>query len=189
MLTPSISTAYREDRLRSRSTARFDARQQREFRACGEAALWQVAAEHALAEPRLLEEVFGPSTLVVRYADIDEVERFVRALDGQLTATVHALPEELRDHEQLLALLATRAGRLVANQFPTGVEVNHAMVHGGPFPATSNSASTSVGTRAIERFTRFVAYQNWPDDALPEELRQSNPRRIWRIVNGKRTRA
>ena len=190
MLTPSISTAYREGQASlAKHGAELVARgSDGTFAASGQAALWQVDAADALAEPTLLEEVFGPSTLVVRYADTAEVERFVQALDGQLTATVHALPEELRDHEQLVALLATKAGRLVANQFPTGVEVSHAMVHGGPFPATSDGRSTSVGTHAIERFTRYVAYQNWPDDALPEELRHANPRRIWRLVNGERTR-
>ncbi len=101
---------------------------------------------------------------------------------------MHALPEELREHDVLLQHLARKAGRLVANQFPTGVEVNHAMVHGGPFPATSDGQSTSVGTHAIERFSRYVAYQNWPNDALPVELRDGNPRKIWRLVNGERTR-
>jgi len=190
MLTPSISAAYREGQSSlAKHGAELVARgSEGSFAASGEAALWQVAAERALDEPGLLEEVFGPSTLVVRYADLAEVEKFVQALDGQLTATVHALPNELRDHEHLVALLATKAGRLVANQFPTGVEVNHAMVHGGPFPATSDGRSTSVGTHAIERFTRYVAYQNWPDDALPEELRDANPRGIWRLANGERTR-
>ncbi len=188
MLTPSISSAYREGQESfAKNGAELLARgSEGSFAACGEAALWQVAADRALAEPRLLEEVFGPSTLVVRYADFAEVERFVRALDGQLTATVHAQPQELREHESLLALLATKVGRLVANQFPTGVDVGHAMVHGGPFPATSDGRSTSVGTHAIERFTRYVAYQNWSDEALPEELRDGNPRRIWRLVNGER---
>jgi NADP-dependent aldehyde dehydrogenase len=190
MLTSSISNAYREGQASlAKHGAELVARGgEGSFAASGEAALWQVAAERALDEPGLLEEVFGPSTLVVRYADFAEVEKFVQALDGQLTATVHALPDELRDHAQLVALLSTKAGRLVANQFPTGVEVNHAMVHGGPFPATSDGRSTSVGTHAIERFTRYIAYQNWPEDALPEELCNANPRGIWRLVNGERTR-
>lgn len=190
MLTPSISTAYRDGQASlAKHGAELVARgSDGTFAANGQAALWQVAAADALAEPSLLEEVFGPSTLVVRYANIAEVERFVQALDGQLTATVHALPDELRNHEQLVAVLATKVGRLVANQFPTGVEVSHAMVHGGPFPATSDGRSTSVGTHAIERFTRYVAYQNWPDDALPAELRDANPRRVWRLVNGERNK-
>lgn len=190
MLTPAIGAAYRDGQTSlAKHGAQLLARgSEGDFAVCGEAALWQVAASDALAEPRLLEEVFGPSTLLVRYADLGELERFVRTLEGQLTATVHALPEELREHAHLVSLLATKAGRLVANQFPTGVEVSQAMVHGGPFPATSDGRSTSVGTHAIERFSRYVAYQNWLDDALPGELRDANPRGIWRLVNGEHTR-
>lgn len=190
MLTPSISNAYRDglSSLRAHGAELLASGSAGSFAACGEAALWQISAGRALAEPRLLHEVFGPSTLLVRYSDVAELERFARAIEGQLTATVHALPVELRAHESILAILETKAGRLVANQFPTGVEVNHAMIHGGPFPATSDGQSTSVGTLAIERFTRPVAFQNWPDEALPEELREANPRGIWRLVNGERTR-
>jgi NADP-dependent aldehyde dehydrogenase len=192
MLTPGISAAYQEGQtsLGAHGAERLaggDAGSA-SIAACGEAALWQVPASRALAEPHLLDEVFGPSTLLVRYDGFGELEQFVQALEGQLTATVHAQPEELREHTALLGQLAGKAGRLVANQFPTGVEVNHAMIHGGPFPATSDGRSTSVGTHAIERFSRYVAYQNWPDDTLPEELRASNPRGIWRLVNGERTR-
>jgi NADP-dependent aldehyde dehydrogenase len=190
MLTPAISSAYQsgQESLRAHGAERLagGSASGAGIAACGEAALWQVPASGVLAEPRLLEEVFGPSTLLVRYDGFAELEQFVDALDGQLTATVHAQPEELREHAALVGQLAGKAGRLVANQFPTGVEVNHAMIHGGPFPATSDGRSTSVGTHAIERFTRYVAWQNWPDDALPEELRASNPRGIWRMVNGKR---
>ncbi len=190
MLTPAISTAYQQGQtsLQAHGAKRLAGGSAGSAAACGEAALWQVAASRALAEPRLLDEVFGPSTLLVRYDSDAELDAFVNAMEGQLTATVHAQPEELRDHASLLGQLAGKAGRLVANQFPTGVEVNHAMVHGGPFPATSDGRSTSVGTHAIERFTRYVAYQNWPDEALPEELRANNPRGIWRLVNGERTR-
>jgi NADP-dependent aldehyde dehydrogenase len=150
--------------------------------------LWQIDAASALAQPELTQEVFGPSTLVVRYANAAQLEHLVRSLEGSLTATVHALPEELLAQAALLSLLARKAGRLVFNQFPTGVEVNHAMVHGGPFPATSDGRSTSVGTHALERFTRLIAYQNFPDDALPAELRNANPRGIWRLLDGFRTR-
>lgn len=186
MLTPAIGKAYADGvaALRDHGAERIAGGNAGTFAACGEASLWQVEASRALSEPHLLEEVFGPNTLLVRYGSVAELDDVIRKLEGQLTATVHALPEELREHEGLLQHLACKAGRLVANQFPTGVEVNHAMVHGGPFPATSDGQSTSVGTHAIERFSRYVAYQNWPDDALPEELRTSNPRGIWRMVNG-----
>jgi NADP-dependent aldehyde dehydrogenase len=101
-----------------------------------------------------------------------------------LTATIHATPEELAENRDLIELLASKAGRILFNGFPTGVEVAHAMVHGGPYPATSDGRSTSVGTRAIERFLRPVCYQNFPDAALPPELREANPLGIPRLVDG-----
>ena len=152
------------------------------------AAVWQVPAAQALAHPRLLDEVFGPSTLAVRYKK-EELEPFLRRLEGNLSATVHAEPDELREAAPLLSLLETKAGRLLINQFPTGVEVCPAMVHGGPFPATSDGRSTSVGTRSIERFTRFVAYQGFPQEALPPELQDANPLGIRRMVKGEHTAA
>ena len=129
-----------------------------------------------------MEEVFGPSTLVV---DCDSRERMLevaRSLEGQLTATIHASDGD--DYRELIRILETKVGRIVFNGFPTGVEVVPAMVHGGPYPATSDARSTSVGTRAIERFTRLVAWQNAPDDALPDELKESNPLAIRRLVDG-----
>ena len=112
----------------------------------------------------------------------------MRALEGQLTATVHGTPEDLTDFADLLAALENRAGRLIFNGFPTGVEVCHSMVHGGPYPATSDGRSTSVGTRAILRFARPVCYQSFPDSALPSELQSANPLKIWRMVDGSLSR-
>ena len=133
----------------------------------------------------LMEEVFGPSTLVVRCDSAAEVLKCARQLEGQLTATIHGLPDELAAHQDLIAVLEARAGRLVFNNFPTGVEVCHAMTHGGPYPATSDGRSTSVGSRAIYRFTRPVCYQNFPEAALPDALKDSNPLGLWRLVDGK----
>ena len=107
------------------------------------------------------------------------------SLEGQLTATIHATDEELAQAGELLAILEQKAGRLIINSFPTGVEVNSSMVHGGPYPATSDGASTSVGTGAILRYTRPVSWQGFPEAALPAELQTSNPRGISRLVNGK----
>ena len=132
----------------------------------------------------LMDEVFGPSTLVVLCPEYPQMLEAARSLEGQLTATVHGTPEELRSAVDLLAILQTKAGRLVCNSFPTGVEVCHAMVHGGPYPATADGRSTSVGTRAIERFARPVCYQGFPELALPEELKEANPLGIWRLVDG-----
>jgi NADP-dependent aldehyde dehydrogenase len=111
------------------------------------------------------------------------------ALEGQLTATIHGEPEELARHAELVKLLERRAGRLIFNGYPTGVEVSPAMQHGGPYPATTSSSTTSVGTAAISRFARPVAFQGFPDAALPPELRSDNPRGIWRLVDGEMTRA
>jgi NADP-dependent aldehyde dehydrogenase len=189
MLSAPIAAAYEDGLARLRG---LGARPRAEGPAgeadsSGRAALLEVDAGVALEEPRLLSEVFGPSTLIVRYGGQDELLRLAESLEGQLTASVHGAGEDLAAHAPLVRLLSRKAGRLVFDQFPTGVEVNHAMVHGGPVPATSDGRSTSVGTRAIERWSRPVAYQNCAQEALPEELQDGNPRGIWRLVDGVRT--
>jgi len=140
-----------------------------------------------LADETLSEEVFGPSTLLVMADGMDELLQVVAGLEGQLTATVHATGSEMAGLGDLLAALETKVGRVIHNQFPTGVEVCHAMVHGGPYPATSDGRHTSVGTAAIERWTRRVCYQNMPDASLPDEVKESNPLGIVRLVDGKRS--
>jgi 2,5-dioxopentanoate dehydrogenase len=136
----------------------------------------------------LEEEIFGPASVVVESDSIEETVQIARNLSGHLTATVHGTAEELGAYKELLDVLEQKAGRLVVNGFPTGVEVCHAMVHGGPFPSTTDGRSTSVGTLAIHRFTRPVCYQNMPDHLLPDELKNSNPLTIWRMVNGEHTK-
>ena len=136
----------------------------------------------------LAAEIFGPTTLLVRHAVRDQLLDIGRSLEGQLTATIHGTEQDLHDFADLVAILETKAGRLIFNGFPTGVEVCHAMVHGGPYPSTSDGRSTSVGTRAIFRFTRPVCYQGFPDEALPAELKDSNPLRILRMVDGQSNR-
>lgn len=111
-----------------------------------------------------------------------------RNTQGHLTATIHGTDEDLREFADLVAILETKAGRLIFNGFPTGVEVSHAMVHGGPYPATSDSRFTSVGTQAIFRFARPVCYQSFPDVSLPDEIKNENPLGIWRMVDGELTR-
>ncbi len=105
-----------------------------------------------------------------------------------MTATIHGTPADFAAHAALLSILEGRAGRLIVNGFPTGVEVCSSMQHGGPYPATTDARSTSVGTAAIERFARTVAYQNFPASALPPELQDANPGKIWRSVDGELTR-
>lgn len=133
-------------------------------------------------------EIFGPTTLLVRHSTRDQILEIARSLEGHLTATIHGTEQDLHDFSDLVAILENRVGRLVFNGFPTGVEVCHAMVHGGPYPSTSDGRSTSVGTRAIFRFTRPVCYQGFPDEALPQELQDGNPLGIWRMVDGQITR-
>lgn len=115
---------------------------------------------------------------------LEELLAVVDRLEGQLTATVHATAAELEASRDLVDALAVKVGRLVFNGFPTGVEVAHAMTHGGPYPATSDGRSTSVGTRAIERFLRPVSLQNCPEEALPPALQEANPLQIRRLVDG-----
>jgi NADP-dependent aldehyde dehydrogenase len=152
-------------------------------------ALFEVSGSEMLRSPELAHEIFGPSTLVIRYASRDELKALLIAVEGQLTATVHGTDADMAANADLIAVLERKVGRLIVNGFPTGVEVCHAMVHGGPFPATSESRMTSVGTQAIYRFVRPVCYQDFPQTALPDELKNENPLGIWRLVNGEFTRA
>ena len=151
--------------------------------------LFETSADVFLRNGDIGQEVFGPSTVVVRCASRDEMEAVARHLDGQLTATMHGTPEDLKAHASLVSILEGKAGRLIVNGFPTGVEVCASMQHGGPYPATTDSRSTSVGTAAIHRFARPVAYQSFPQSLLPVELQDANPRGIWRLVDGEMTRA
>ncbi|BCR04572.1 fatty aldehyde dehydrogenase [Desulfuromonas versatilis] len=150
--------------------------------------LLKTEAHRLLAEPLLGEELFGPASIIVACADRDELLGAARALVGQLTATVHGTDGELADYRELLFLLERKAGRILLNGFPTGVEVCDSMAHGGPYPATTDGRSTSVGSAAIRRFLRPVCYQNFAQPLLPEELRDRNSRGIWRLLDGVRTR-
>jgi NADP-dependent aldehyde dehydrogenase len=132
----------------------------------------------------LQEEVFGPTTLVVEVRDQVQLEQALRSLHGQLTATLIAEPADLQNFASLVPVLEQKAGRLLLNGYPTGVEVCDAMVHGGPYPATSDARGTSVGSLAIDRFLRPVCYQNYPDALLPDALKDGNPLNIVRLVNG-----
>lgn len=154
----------------------------------GRAAVFVTSARAFCAREELRHEVFGPSSLVVEAEDDAEMLQVAHALEGQLTGTIHGAPEELARHAELVDALQQRVGRLIFNGFPTGVEVSHAMQHGGPYPATTDASSTSVGTAAIGRFVRPVTYQDFPDAILPPELRNANERGIWRLVDGEMTR-
>ncbi len=149
------------------------------------AALFETDTETFQKTPELAEEIFGPASLLVRYATFCDALKIAESLEGNLTATIHHAPGDEDAVAQLTAALETRVGRIVYNGYPTGVEVCQAMVHGGPYPSTSDGNSTSVGGRAIDRFARAVCFQDAPAAALPVELRDGNPAGIARIVNGK----
>ena len=150
----------------------------------GAPALLATDAARFLADAALREEVFGPSSLVVKARDAAELARVAEALEGQLTVSIHGTAAELARHADLVEILTRKAGRVIFNGFPTGVEVGHAMQHGGPYPATTDARTTSVGTAAIGRFARPVCWQDFPDAALPPALRDRNELGIWRRVNG-----
>ena len=150
--------------------------------------LFKTTAGILESHPQLAEEIFGPTSTLIEMKSKDEMLSAARNLSGHLTATIHGTEEDLVAHQDLLDILAQKAGRIVINGFPTGVEVCSAMVHGGPYPATTDGRSTSVGTASIFRFTRAVCFQNMPQRILPPELKDENPLGIWRLVNGARTK-
>ena len=141
-----------------------------------------------LNNPVLHQEVFGPYSLVVRCRDITEMLEVTKHLEGQLTATLMATANDINTCEELIEEVKNICGRFIVNNVPTGVEVCLSMQHGGPFPATTDSRFTSVGADGIKRFARPVAFQNWSNDWLPEELKNENPLKIWRTVNNQLTK-
>ena len=193
MLTEGISHSYRSGMAQRRGLSAVETVAEAVAAAnCGTTyavpAVLQADSGDLERNPELLTEVFGPATLVVRYEDRQELLAILSSLEGQLTATLHGSGADLADSADLIAALERKAGRLIVNGFPTGVEVCHAMVHGGPYPATSDSRATSVGALAIYRFVRPVCFQDFPDSVLPDELKDSNPLGIWRMVDGALTR-
>jgi alpha-ketoglutaric semialdehyde dehydrogenase len=151
-------------------------------------AAFQTDVSGFLASSDLSSEVFGPSTLLINFTNKKDLLDAARTLGGHLTATIHGTEEDLLEFSELLEILKNKVGRIIFNGYPTGVEVCHAMIHGGPYPASTDSRTTSVGTQAIFRFARPVCYQDFPDSALPDELKNSNPLHIWRTVDGELTR-
>lgn len=192
MLTRSICTSYQEavDTLAAHAAVETLVHSDTGG-GSGATALSALMATDAgtfVADRSLHREVFGPATLLVRCRDQASMIAVARSLEGQLTATVCGSEAELEQVGDLLRVLERKAGRLLFNGAPTGVDVCAAMVHGGPYPATADGRTSSVGTRAIERFARPVAFQDYPDAALPPELRDANPLGLWRLVDGRRSR-
>lgn len=149
----------------------------------------EISATEFIENPEFREEIFGPYSLLVVAKDLSELESAISSLGGQLTATLMADKEELKNYISLLNKLTDKTGRIILNGVPTGVEVCASMQHGGPFPATNDSRFTSVGSTAIYRFVRPLAYQDWQQDLLPDELKDGNPLNIFRTVNQKLTKA
>jgi len=189
MLTPGIADKYtaavEERKAQGSAELLADANADGQSPcASGQPAVFAVPLKEFLAEKELEEEIFGPTTLLVHYGAVKDLTSVAERLHGHLTATIHATDKDLERAGDLLKALESKVGRILFNGYPTGVEVCHAMVHGGPFPATSDSRTTSVGTRAILRFCRPVCYQDTPDSLLPPALQQANPLNIMRLVNG-----
>jgi NADP-dependent aldehyde dehydrogenase len=152
------------------------------------AAVFTADAKLFRDEPSLSDELFGPATLVVPCESKQRLEEIASNLAGQLTVTIHATTEDLKEFAPLIEILREKAGRLVYGTMPTGLEVGPATQHGGPYPATTDPRFTSVGTAAILRFVRPVCFQDFPQSWLPQELQDENPRGIARMVDGVWTR-
>ncbi|MBE7202744.1 MAG: aldehyde dehydrogenase family protein, partial [Parafilimonas terrae] len=187
MLTPGIHKAYCAGvaALDANPAVTRVAEGQKGGENQGQPALFVTQAAAFLADDHLAEEVFGAASLVVTCRDAGEIRAVLSRLEGQLTAALHMDPADHEAARSLLPMLERRVGRILVNGFGTGVEVGHAMVHGGPFPATSDGRTTSVGSLAIQRFLRPVCYQDLPDALLPPALKQGNPLGIPRRVDGK----
>lgn len=188
MLTAGICQAYQNGRARlaSHPAAKLLASATPAGGNTATPAVFEVTAADFLTHHELWDEVFGPCTLLIACDGIAEMTRLIESLEGQLTAAFHGTSADFTAAAPLLAAAQHRAGRLIFNGFGTGLEVNHAIVHGGPYPATSDGRSTSVGSAAILRWARPVCWQDAPDSSLPDELKESNPLRIARLVDGKR---
>lgn len=186
MLNPKIARGYQNKRAEvlSQDGIKILFTPNPEKENTGSASLAEVTGGMFLSNKKLKQEVFGPFTLMVSCADEDEMLEIARDLEGQLTVTIMGNEDELGKHKLLVDTCREKAGRIIFNGVPTGVEVNHSMHHGGPFPATTDSKSTSVGAAAIYRFVRPVAFQDCPEDLLPDELKSRNPLGIYRMVDG-----
>jgi len=136
------------------------------------------------ANEHLSAEVFGPSTMAINCSDKEDMLQLARELEGHLTASIFGEEEDFNEYCGLISILQEKVGRIIINQYPTGVEVCPSMVHGGPFPSSSDTRTSSVGTMAIDRFVRPISYQNFAQNLLPDELKDNNPLSIWRTVDG-----
>ncbi|TKK66895.1 aldehyde dehydrogenase (NADP(+)) [Ilyomonas limi] len=191
MLHPGIAKAYAEKRAKALEQENVTVIAEAELPSsdhCGAAIIATVTGKTFLSNELLQQEVFGPYTLVVRCQDITEMTAIAKHLEGQLTCTIMATEMELSEQAEMIEAIKNRCGRMILNGVPTGVEVCLSMQHGGPFPATTDARFTSVGADGIKRFVRPVAYQNWPNHLLPDELKNENPLHIYRTINNELTK-
>jgi NADP-dependent aldehyde dehydrogenase len=192
MLHPNIKNAYDRGKNEASSqdqTSVVAAYKEEVDANYGQQVILRVSGTTFLKNPTLHQEVFGPFALIVECRDQQELKQVISGLEGQLTGTLVATTQELEESVAVVRALQGRVGRLIFNSVPTGVEVTHAMQHGGPYPATSDARFTSVGTHAIYRWVRPVSYQDFPKSLLPDALKDENPLAIMRIVNGQTTDA
>lgn len=187
MLTHGIASKFNTAVAERATNVPIHAKSQAEIpqgAAAGQPTVFHVTLDAFAADSSLEKEIFGPTTLLIHTGGLADMVAAAEKLHGHLTATIHGTDEDLAGATELIRVLERKVGRILINGYPTGVEVCHAMVHGGPFPSCSDSRTTSVGTRAIYRFARPVCYQDFPDAALPPELQRANPLGIQRMLNG-----
>ena len=186
MLTPGIKSTYDQGMARlAECGVELLGHGQEATAQQGQARVFITDSHRFRDAPGMQEENFGAASLLIRCTGLDDMRATAQHIEGQLTATLQIEPPDHAAAKGMLRLLERKAGRILVNDFPTGVEVGHAMVHGGPFPATSDSRTTSVGSLAMARFLRPVCYQDMPDDLLPEALREANPLALARMVEGR----
>ncbi len=186
MLHPNIHSAYNQNRdnaLAQENTAALLSPQGSASPNYAQQALARASGANFLANSQLHQEVFGPFSMVVACANMEELITVVKQLEGQLTGTVMANNNEAANYPELISAMQNRVGRIIYNGVPTGVEVCPSMVHGGPYPASTDSRFSAVGIHSIDRWVRPFSYQDWPDDLLPDALKNNNPLRLKRLVN------
>lgn len=190
MLHEAIAKAYHQNKATALSQAGVETLAVAESpdSSLGEGTIASVSGTDFLNNPVLRQEVFGPYSIIVRCKNIDEMITVANSLDGQLTSTLMATENDIKQQETLVEAVKNICGRIILNGVPTGVEVCLSMQHGGPFPATTDSRFSSVGADGIKRFARPVAFQNWGNQLLPDELKNENPLAIWRTVNDELTK-
>ena len=190
MLHPNIISAFETNKIKTTSqsniqvVAEYKDVVQPNF---AKSMITTVEGETFLKNATLHQEVFGPFSIVVQCKDIRQLEDIISSLEGQLTGTIIAENNEITSHPRIIETLQNRVGRIIYNGVPTGVEVSPSMVHGGPYPSSTDSRFTAVGINSIKRWVRPFSFQDWPNNLLPDELKDENPLQILRVVNGSQT--